>query len=233
MVFMAFLNHFRPKKIHHTAQLVNNNMYTLKDAAWYTVVTLRDSCLHYHLSSLRQHYPTIPCYVVDNNAGHYDISPIAAEHNCTVLTNTDPQPIPLTVNQTQWSTHLFKSHAVLCFSADDIHVFEGQFIERALDIINTGVDIVSFATDVDAVAYMYTENYFKQVGFNVNMPGKEHTNIDLLSRVKQHYGNFHHIGEYWGPNADFWRSRYVGNPHMGRYGKDDVNAKLHQMNIKA
>ena len=206
-------------------------MYSIENVAWYCVVTLRDSCLEYHLQSLRKFYPDLKVYVLDNNAGPYNITPIAEKYNCAVLANTGTHPLPLTVTQDSWSKELFKSHSVLCFSADDIQIFEGGFIERSLDLLNQGSDIVSFATERDAVAYMYNEKYFTNVGFNVNMPGKEATDQDLKHRVITTYGTFPHVGEYWQSDTDFWRSRYVGNPHMDKFGKDDVNKKLGQMNI--
>ena len=205
-------------------------MYTIENVAWYCVVTLRDSCLEYHLESLRKYYPDLPVYVIDNNAGHYDIKPIAEKYKSTVLSN--PTVLPLTVNQTDWSKELFKSHLVLCFSADDVHIFEGGFIEKSLDLLNQGAEIVSFSTERDPVAYLYTEKYFKDVGFNTNMPGKECTDTDLKQRVMQAYGNFPQVGEFWDVDANFWRSKYVGNPHQGIFGKDDVNEKLRQLNIK-
>jgi hypothetical protein len=205
-------------------------MYTIDNVAWYSVVTLRDSCLGHHLKSLRQYYPQLAVYTVDNNVGHYDISSIAAEYRSQVLTNEEI--LPLTVTQTRWSPFLFKSHKILCFSADDIQIFEGGFIERAVELVNQGAEIVSFSTDQDPVAYMYTESYFNTVGFNIDMPGKERTDQDLRQRVIQAYGHFPQVGEYWRPNEVFWRSRYVGNPHLNHYGKDDVNEKLRKMNIK-
>ena len=207
-----------------------NYMYTIEHVAWYCVVTLRDSCLEHHLESLRKYYPDIPVYTIDNNAGHYDIKPIAERYNSTVLSNSSV--LPLTINQTEWSKELFKSHPVLCFSADDVHIFEGGFIEKSLELINKDAEIVSFSTDGDPVAYMYTERYFNDVGFNIGMPGKERTDVDLRERVNKAYGVFPYVGEYWQPTEDCWRSRYVGNPHVGKFGKDDVNQKLDQMNIK-
>ena len=206
-------------------------MYTIENAAWYSVVTLRDSCLDCHLQGLRKYYPDIPVYTVDNNVGQYDITSIAEKYKSTVLYNTSI--LPLTVTQTNWSPELFKSHSVLCFGSDDVQFFEGGFIEAGLNLINQGAEIVSFATGSDAIAYMYTEKYFTDVGFNIGMPGKEHTDQDLLRRVTAAYGHFPHVGEYWNDTTDStcWRSRYVGNPHPGNYGKDDVNEKLRQLNI--
>jgi hypothetical protein len=204
-------------------------MYTIENVGWYSIVTLRDSCLGHHLESLRKYYPNIPAYVIDNNAGNYDIRPIAEKYKTTVLSNQTV--MPLTINQTNWSTELFKSHSILCFSADDITIFEGGFIEKSLDLINQGAEIVSFSTAVDAVAYMYTKKYFTDVGFNISMPGKEMTNLDLQKRVEKAYEKFPHIGEYWRNSEDHWRSRYVGNPHLNKFGKDDVNQKLDKLNI--
>ena len=205
-------------------------MYTINNVAWYSISTLRDSCLEYHLQSLRKFYPTIPVYSINNNAGHYDIRPIAEKYKSNILSNSDI--LPLTVNQTTWSEKLFLSHQLLCFSADDILIFEGGFIEKSIDLINNGAEIVSFATAQDPIAYMYTEKYFQNIGFNINMPGKEGTDKDLRNRVNKAYRNFPQVGEYWRADPDFWRSRYVGNPHIEKFGKDDVNKKLKQMNIR-
>jgi len=208
-------------------------MYTIENVAWYSIVTLRDTALENHLKELRKYYPDITVYTIDNNAGHYNIVPIAERYKSTVLTNTSI--LPLTINQTEWSKKLFKSHSVLCFSSDDVQIFEGGFIEKGLELINQGAEIVSFSGGEiqDPVAYMYTEKYFTDVGFNTSMPGKERTDEDLRNRVTQAYGNFPRIGEYWRNDVweDGWRSRYVGNPHLDRCGKDDVNHKLSQMNI--
>jgi hypothetical protein len=207
-------------------------MFTIEQVAWYTVVTLRDSCLGFHLASLREFYPDIPVYTIDNNVGYYgyNIAPIAEKYNSKILTNSEI--LPLTVNQTLWSKEMFKSHSVLCFSADDIQIFEGGFIEKGLDLINQGAEIVSFSTELDAVAYMYTERYFTDVGFNINMPGKEATDRDLKNRVTTAYGHFPRVGEYWQADENFWRSRYVGNPHLNKFGKDNVTEKLREMGIK-
>ena len=70
--------------------------------------------------------------------------------------------------------------------------------------------------------------YFKEIGFNTSMPGKERTDEDLRNRVISAYGHFPQVGEYWSADPDFWRSRYVGNPHIGKFGKDDVNKKLEE-----
>lgn len=207
-----------------------NYMYTIHNIAWYSVVTLRDACLEYHLKGLRQYYPNIVHYTIDNNAGHYNINPIAEKYQSIVLTNETI--LPLTVNQNIWSKELFKKHSILCFSADDILILDKGFIELGLDKINQGAEIVSFSTNVDAIAFMYTENYFNNVGFNTGMPGKEMTNLDLQLRVEKAYKNFPQIGEYWKEYEDGWRSKYVGNPHVGKFEKDDVNFKLKKLNIK-
>lgn len=206
-------------------------MFTSEQVAWYNVVTLRDAALGFHLESLRKYYPDIPVYTIDNNAGHYDIRPIAEKYQANLLANQEI--LPLTVNQTIWSKELFKSHSVLCFSADDIQILEGGFVEKGLDLINQGAEIVSFSTEHDAVAYMYTERYFTQVGFNTDMPGKEATDQDLRNRVTKAYGHFPQVGEYWQADENFWRSRYVGNPHLNKFGKDDVNQKLRDLGINS
>jgi hypothetical protein len=200
--------------------------YTMADAGWYSISTLRDQSLEYHLSSLRKFYPDITVYSVDNNVGKYNIRPVAEKYHSKVLTNTNL--MPLTVNQDRWSRELFTAHRLLCFSADDVTVFEGGFIERAIDVINAGAEIVSFATEQDPIAYIYTQRYFRDVGFNTSMPGKERTDLDLRNRVVGAYGHFPQVGEYWRADPDFWRSRYVGNPHIGKFGKDDVNEKLEE-----
>jgi len=200
--------------------------YTLADVGWYSISTLRDQSLEYHLASLRKFYPDVTVYSVDNNVGKYDIQPIAEKYHSKVLTNT--YLMPLTVNQDTWSRELFTAHQLLCFSADDVTVFEGGFIERAIELVNAGAEIVSFATEQDPIAYIYTQQYFNTVGFNINMPGKERTDEDLRNRVISAYGHFPQVGEYWSADPDFWRSRYVGNPHIGKFGKDDVNEKLEE-----
>jgi hypothetical protein len=200
--------------------------YTIDDIAWYSISTLRDSSLEYHLSSLRKFYPDITVYSVDNNVGEYNIVPIAEKYGSTILPNSTL--LSLTMNQDRWSRELFKSHKLLCFSADDVTIFEGGFVERAIELVNAGADIVSFATEQDPIAYIYTQQYFDTVGFNLDMAGKERTDIDLKNRVERAYGHFPQIGEYWRADPDFWRSRYVGNPHIGKYGKDDVNEKLEE-----
>lgn len=205
-------------------------MYTLNDVAWYSIVTLRDSCLEYHLQGLRQYYPNLVHYTIDNNAGRYNINDIADKHGSIVLTNETI--LPLTVNQTIWSKELFKKHPILCFSSDDIQILDGGFIELSLEKINQGNEIVSFSTNVDAVAFMYIENYLSKVGFNTHMPGKEMTNNDLQARVETAYQNFPHVGEYWKEYNDGWRSKYVGNPNVGRFGKDCVNTKLKNLNMR-
>lgn len=206
------------------------NFYTLNDVAWYSIVTLRDSCLEYHLQGLRRYYPDLIHYTIDNNAGRYDINPIANKYQSTVLSNIEI--LPLTVNQTIWSKELFKKHSVLCFSADDIQILDKGFIELSLEKINQGAEIVSFSTNVDAVAFMYTKNYLDKIGFNINMPGKEMTNNDLQARVETAYKHFPQVGEYWKEYEDGWRSKYVGNPNVGKFGKDCVNTKLNKLNIK-
>jgi hypothetical protein len=200
--------------------------YTLADVGWYSISTLRDQSLEYHLASLRKFYPDITVYSVDNNIGRYDIRPVAEKYSSKILLNDTL--LSLTVNQTKWSQELFKSHRLLCFSADDVTVFEGGFIERAIELVNAGAEIVSFATEQDPIAYIYTERYFRNVGFNIDMPGKERTDEDLRNRVVGAYGHFPQVGEYWRADPDFWRSRYVGNPHIGKFGKDDVNEKLQE-----
>ena len=209
-------------------------MYTIENVAWYSVVTLRDTALENHLQGLRKFYPDLPVYTIDNNAGHYDISPIAERYNTKVLVNETTQPLPLTITQDNWSKELFKKHKVLCFSSDDIQIFEGGFIEKSLDLINQGDEIVSFSTERDAVAYMYTERYFKDVGFEITKPGKEYTGAHFLNAmVMNAYGKFPQVGEYWRWQQDIgcWRSRYVGNPAVGILGKDCVNEKLHDMGL--
>jgi hypothetical protein len=209
-------------------------MYSIEDVAWYSVVTLRDTALEHHLKGLRKFYPSLSVYTIDNNAGHYDISPIAERYNVKVLVNETTQPLPLTITQDNWSKELFKKHKVLCFSSDDIQIFEGGFIEKSLDLINQGDEIVSFSTNRDAVAYMYTERYFKDVGFEITKPGKEYTGAEFLeAMVMKAYGKFPQVGEYWRWEQDIgcWCSRYVGNPGVGIFGKDNVNEKLRDMGL--
>lgn len=201
---------------------------TLDDVAWYSVVTLRDQCLEHNLSTLRTHYPQIPAYVVDNNIGLYSIKDTAAKYGAQVLTNQEL--LSLTVNQTVWSKRLFEKHPLLCFSSDDVIILEGGFIERALEKINQNCHLVSFATDRDPVAYMYDQTFFNELGFNTAIPGKEHTDIDLVNRVRAQWGTMESVGEYWQMNQIGWHSRYVLNPHLGQFNKTDVNVDLRKLN---
>lgn len=204
-------------------------MSTIDQVAWYTVVTLRDSCLDSHLSSLRKYYPTLPVYVIDNNIGQYNISPIAEKHNATLLVN--PMLRSLTENQTVWSKHLFELYPVLSFSSDDVQVLEGGFIEMALDKINSENEIVSYSTDRDPIAYMYTQKFFNDVGFNQQLLGKEDTDTDLIKRTRAHYGVLPSVGEFWRGDNDCWSSRFVMNPKVGMYGKTDVNRDLEKLGL--
>lgn len=196
----------------------------MKDLAWYCVVTLRDSCLDGHLRSLRTFYPNIPVYVIDNNDERYNIKDIAQRYSATVLTHKGI--LPLTVNQTKYSEQLFEMHKLLCFSSDDIEILHGGFIELAMDRVNQGSEIVSFATDRDPVAYMYTEQFFNTVGFNQQLLGKEDTDTDLKKRCHAQYGKLDSVGEYWNNDNNSWHSRYVKNPAVGVFGKNCVNAAL-------
>lgn len=205
--------------------------YRLEDAAWYCVVTLRDSCLAAHLATVRKFYPTIPIYVIDNNDGRYSIDAIAAAHNATVLKHQGIKP--LTTNQTEYSLQLFQQHKLLCFSSDDIEVLEGGFIELAIERINQGSEIVSFSTDADPVAYMYTEQFFRELGFNTALLGKEMTDRDLIKRCQARYGKLDSVGEYWREDRANWYSRYVKNPRVGEAGKNCVNQALSEIGIES
>lgn len=204
-------------------------MLTIDQVAWYTVVTLRDSCLSSHLSSLRKYYPTLPVYVIDNNIGQFNIAPIAEQYNATVLVNTTLRS--LTENQTLWSQHLFELYPLLSFSSDDIQILEGGFVELALDKINSSKEIVSFSTDRDPVAYMYTQKFFNDVGFNQLLLGKEDTDTDLIKRTRNHYGTLDSVGEFWRCDNDSWSSRFVMNPRLGVFGKTDVNRDLEKLGL--
>lgn len=203
---------------------------TIDQIAWYTVVTLRDSCLNSHLSSLRTYYPDLTVYVIDNNAGQYNINDIAKKHNARVLSNGE-NLLSLTENQSIWSEYLFNQYAALCFSSDDIQILEGGFIELALSRLNQGQTICSFATDADPVAYMYNQQFFNELGFNQSLRGKEDTDTDLIKRTRACYGVLDSVGEYWVNKENSWHSRYVLNPRLGLYGKTDVNDDLERLGL--
>jgi hypothetical protein len=203
---------------------------TIDQIAWYTVVTLRRSCLDSHLSSLRKHYPQLTVYVVDNNAEQYNIDDIAEKYNAKLLKN-GKELLSLTENQQRWSEQLFKDYQALCFSSDDIQILEGGFIELALERLNQGKDITSFSTDGDPVAYMYNQRFFRELGFNQQLRGKEDTDTDLIKRTRAHYGSLDYVGEYWVNDDNSWRSRYVLNPRLGLYGKTDVNEDLESLGL--
>ena len=210
-------------------------MIELKDVAWYCIVTLRDGCIEWHLERVRLFYPDIKVYVIDNNLHYFDISAKCEPFNVHIIKNTEI--LGVTQNQHRHSPFMFLEHKALAFSSDDIYIFEGGFIEKSLELINKGREIVSFGTDRDPVAYLYTQKYYNEVGFDNNLIGKETSLDSLLSRTKKQYGRFDSVGEYWkdcqDPNSfdfNFWRSRYVGNPHLGKLNKTDVNINLQQIN---
>jgi hypothetical protein len=212
-------------------------MLELKNIAWYAVVTLRDTCIGWHLERLRKFYPDIAVFVIDNNIGKFDIQPICKDYNVTILKNDSIKSI--TQNHNFWGGKLLEQFNALAFSSDDIYIFEGGFLEKSLDLINNhNKQIVSFGTDRDPVAYLYTKQYYDEVSFNNSLNGKESSLDDLLNRTKAKYNEFPSIGEYWTDhhdltnfNSKFWRSRYVGNPHEGQMGKDDVNRKLRDLGL--
>ena len=209
-----------------------NYNYTFNDIAWYTVVTLRDSCLNNHLNSLKSYYPNLHTYIIDNNGEQFNLNPITSKYPLNTVLSNNKTIKPLTINQIEYSKILFEKHKILCFSADDILILEHGFIEKALEKINLGAHIVSFSTDLDPVAYMYTEEFFNTVGFNPNLKGKESTDRDLIKRTKQYYGKLDFIGEFWREdNNHSWYSKYVLNPAVGILGKTDVNMDLEKLGI--
>jgi hypothetical protein len=205
--------------------------FTLDDFAWYVIVTLRDSCIEGHLQSLRKYYPAIKVYVVDNNIGKYDISKICEKYGAEQIINDDL--LPLTMNQIKHSPVLFQKHKVLCFSSDDVVVLDRGFIERSMAALNQGKEIVSFSTDADPVAYAYTENFFKDVGFNDKLLGKECTDTELVRRTRNRYAEFPSVGMFWRGDERGWHSKYVLNPHCGVFGKTEVNQQLEDLGINS
>lgn len=198
---------------------------------WYTVVTLRDSCIEGFIDSFRKYYPNVDLCIVDNCADHLSIF--------DYLTKTDKLDDKirfykndkidhLTVLQNKISKELFEEYDILGFSSDDIRFQEGGFLEKACGLLyNGGHEFVSLTTPRDACAYIYSKTFWEGFKFNENLKGKECTDNDLTIRIDP----MKHIGEYWRPGDDGWTSRYVLNPYVHKLGKDDVNDSLEKLGI--
>lgn len=199
---------------------------------WYTVVTLRDSCIKEHIDRVRKYYPAIEIYVVDNCAEFYNIESFLKDYkNIKVIKNDIIYP--LTFIQNIVSELLFKNYNNLFFASDDVMMLEGGFIEKSLEKIKNGAKIVSLSTDEDPIAYVYNEDFFKEVGFNLKLYGKECTDTDLIKRVKSKYSSFESIGGFWTNDQNGWRSKYCLNPHVGKHGKTEVNQQLENLNLES
>jgi hypothetical protein len=182
-------------------------------------------------------YPSIDVYVIDNCGKEGDLGPIEHKSRVCDLIKTDGIH-PLTYNQTCVSKTLFgKGYDYLIYAADDVIFKQNGFIEEAvlLFITNPNHHIISFATDQDPVAFIYDSTFFKEVGFNLSLKGKECTDNDLVYRVKLAYGSFPYIGEYWKPIGDGigWESKYLEHAKGRMEGgeKEDVNKKLEKLGI--
>jgi hypothetical protein len=195
--------------------------------AWYVISTLRDTCIGLHLEGLRKHYPQIPVFVINNSAGNLD--QICETYVANQIKNETI--LSLTVNQINVSKMLFEDYDVLCFSADDIMILDGGFIEKSVKLLDQGCEIVSFSTDQDPVAYCYTKKFFEEVGFNDKLLGKECTDTDLVRSVRNKYSSFPSVGEHWSSDSRGHFSKYVLNPHVGQFGKTEVNQQLEDVGV--
>jgi hypothetical protein len=201
---------------------------------FYTIVTLRYNWYKNWAYAVREFYPDVNVVIIDN-CGKEGALKNLGDVDCLVFKHADI--LPLTVNQFNMSQLCFEQgFDFLVYSADDVIFKCGGFVEEAvLKMLSDDSHIVSFSTDKDPVAYIYDRVFFEEVGFNLELKGKEDTDLDLVAGVVKKYGSFPYIGEYWRPLGDHigWESKYVEHARnrVENGKKEDVTEKLNRLGI--
>jgi hypothetical protein len=172
--------------------------------------------------------------IVDNCTQYYNIEKAlkpANHHNVTFIKNDKIEPLTRIQSVVTVKADLL-GYDYFGFSSDDVVFLADGFVEEAIEKMEkTNIPICSLTTARDPVAYIYKPVFYKHVGWDLRLKGKEATDVSLRQRVRKCYGRFPHIGKYWKlfPGGD-WKSYYI---HHFQMNEQNLNEELKKLGISA
>jgi hypothetical protein len=219
-VLFALFRQWQPELLPSVLQRMPSiqPQYTL-----FIVATNRDIFLEECINSFRKHYPLVEIVLVDNSgSGAF----AAAAGRLGVRLHQNDSVRSVSENQNWVLDNAATKYFV--FSADDIAFLKPGFLEESAQLHDQGYELVSLGVD-DPCAFSMVSRIAPRIGrFNVQLLGKERTDLDILARCQAIYGFLPSVGGYWRETPDAWESKYIKHYRF----KPDVNQFLKERGMR-